>query len=137
MGTARGGGAVGVNQARDTDLMSKIDNMMFGARTAGAGALGQIGQAQSGVGLGQSGQGIQAGGLASSTAADLGRQALYGREQSDEMHRQAVGDYAKAFGSVIGGFPWDKWGKALGGLFGIGGGGGGASSTGISGGEYS
>src|SRR4029077_363328 len=27
LGTARGGGASGVNQTRDTDLMSKVDNM--------------------------------------------------------------------------------------------------------------
>ena len=59
MGTARGGGAVGVNQQRDTDLMSKIDNMLFGARTSGAQGEAGVGQAESGVGLGQTGQGLQ------------------------------------------------------------------------------
>jgi hypothetical protein len=103
MGTARGGGAVGVNQQRDTGLMSQIDNMLFGARTAGAQGEAGVGQAQAGVGLGQTGQGIQSAGLASGTASDMGKQSLYSRQVSDEMHRQAVGDYAKAFGSLMGG----------------------------------
>jgi len=120
MGTARGGGAVGVNQQRDTDLMSKIDNMLFGARTAGATGEAQVGQAQAGVGLGETGQGIQAGGLAANTANEITRNSLYSRGLSDELHRQAVGDYAKAFGSVIGGTPWGSIGK----FFGLGGGGG-------------
>jgi len=103
MGTARGGGAVGVNQQRDTNLMSQIDNMLFGARTAGAQGLAGVGQAQAGVGLGETGQGIQAGGLATGAASDLGKQALYSRELSDAMHREAVGDYSNAFGSLMGG----------------------------------
>ena len=114
MGTARGGGAVGVNQQRDTNLMSQIDNMLFGARTAGAQGEAGVGQAEAGVGLGQSGQGIQAGSLASGTAEAMGRQNLYSRQVSDQMHRQAVDDYSKAFGSLMG---------ALGGIFGGGGGG--------------
>jgi len=103
MGTARGGGVAGVNQTRDTDLMSKIDNMLFGARTAGAQGEAGVGQAEAGVGLGQTGQGIQAGGLATGAASDLGRQALYSRGLSNELHRQAVGDYSNAFGSLMGG----------------------------------
>jgi hypothetical protein len=116
MGTARGGGAVGVNQQRDTDLMGKIDNMLFGAQGAGAQALAGVGQAQAGVGLGQSGQGIQAGGLAEGAASDLGKQALYSRQVSDEMHRKAVGDFANAFGSVMG-LPFGDIGKAFKGMF--------------------
>jgi len=120
MGTARGGGATGFNQQRDTSLMSQIDNMLFGARTAGAQGEAGVGQAQAGVGLGETGQGIQGGALAAGAANDLGRQALQSRVISNEMHRQAVGDYANAFGSVIGGlFP-----GGFGGLFGGGGGGG-------------
>jgi hypothetical protein len=105
-GTARGGGTAGFNQQRDTNLMAQIDNMLFGARTAGAQGLAGVGQAESGVGLGETGQGIQAGHLASGTAGELGQQALYSRQVSNAMHRQAVGDYANAFGSVMGGlFP--------------------------------
>lgn len=119
MGTARGGGAVGVNQQRDTNLMAQIDNLLFGARTAGAQGETGVGQAQAGVGLGQTGQGIEAGRLATGAASELGREALSSRGLSDELHRQAVGDYAKAFGSVMG-LPWDKW-------LGFGGGGGGGT----------
>jgi hypothetical protein len=97
--------------------MAKIDNMLFGARTAGAQGEAGVGQAEAGVGLGQTGQGIQAGGLATGAASDIGKQSLYSRQVSDEMHRQAVGDYAKAFGTVMG-LPWDRW-------LGIGGGNGG------------
>jgi len=103
MGTARGGGAVGVNQQRDTNLMSQIDNMLFGARTAGAQGEAGVGQAEAGVGLGQTGQGIQAGGLATGAASDIGKQSLYSRQVSDAMHRQAVGDYSNAFSSLMGG----------------------------------
>jgi len=109
MGTARGGGAVGVNQTRDTDLMSKIDNMLFGARTAGAQGEAGVGQAQAGVGLGETGQGIQAGGLAANTANEMTRNSLYSRGLSNELHRQAVGDYSNAFGSLMGG----KFGEDL------------------------
>jgi hypothetical protein len=103
MGTARGGGAVGVNQQRDTDLMSKIDNMLFGARTAGAQGEAGVGQAESSVGLGETGQGIQAGGLASSTAGDLGKLALYSRGQSEQIHRQHVKDLSDSFEKLLAG----------------------------------
>jgi hypothetical protein len=125
MGTARGGGAIGVNQARDTDLMGKIDNMLFGARTAGAQGEAGVGQAQAGIGLGETGQGLQGAGLASGTASELGREALASRGLSNEMHRQAVGDYSNAFGSLIGGLFPHGFGS-LGKLFG----GGGDSGTG-------
>jgi len=103
MGTARGGGAVGVNQTRDTDLMSKIDNMLFGARTAGAQGEAQVGQAQAGVGLGETGQGIQSAGLASSTAGDLGKLALYSRGQSEEIHQKHVNQLSDAFDRILAG----------------------------------
>ena len=91
MGTARGGGAVGVNQQRDSDLMAKVDNMLFGARTAGAEGLAGVGGTEAGVGLGQTGQGLQAGNLASGTAQELGREALASRGQSYDIHKQSTG----------------------------------------------
>jgi hypothetical protein len=95
--------------------MAKIDNMLFGARTAGAQGEAGVGQAQAGIGLGETGQGLQGAGLAEGAASDLGRQALYSREVSDQLHRQAVGDYTKAFGSIIGGVPWGNiWGSLFG-----------------------
>jgi hypothetical protein len=115
IGTARGGGAVGVNQQRDTGLMSQIDNMLFGARTAGAQGEAGVGQAQAGVGLNQTGQGIESAGLASKTAGTMGEQDLYSRQVSDKMHRQAVSDYANAFGSVIGGLFPGGFGGLMGG----------------------
>ena len=107
MGTARGGGAVGFNQQRDSDLMAKVDNMLFGARGAGAAGEAGVGQAESGVGLGQTGQGIQSAGLASGTAQALGRQALAGRQQSNEIHRQAVNDITSAVEDIFSGFVLD------------------------------
>jgi len=112
MGTARGGGAVGVNQQRDTDLMSKIDNMLFGARTAGAQGLAGVGQAQAGVGLGETGQGIQAGTLANRAAEGITDESRLSRMDSNAIHRQAVGDYSKAFQSLMTG----SLGKALSGF---------------------
>jgi hypothetical protein len=94
MGTARGGGAVGVNQQRDTNLMAQIDNMLFGARTAGAQGEAGVGQAEAGVGLGETGQGIQAGGLASGTAGEMGKQNLYSRELSEQIHQKHVNQIA-------------------------------------------
>ena len=103
MGAARGGGAAGVNQQRDTDLMSKIDNMLFGARTAGAQGLAGVGQAEAGVGLGETGQGIQSAGLASSTAGDLGKLALYSRGQSEDIHQKHVNQLSDAFDRILAG----------------------------------
>lgn len=102
-GTARGGGAAGVNQQRDTDLMSYIDNLMFGARAGGAQGLAGVGQAESGVGLGETGQGIQAGSLASSSAGELGREALYSRGQSEQIHQKHVDQLAQSFEDLLSG----------------------------------
>jgi hypothetical protein len=102
-GTGRGGGVAGVNQQRDTDLMAKIDNMLFGARTAGAGGLAKVGEAESGVGLGETGQGIQAGSLASSSAGELGREALYSRGQSEQIHQKHVDQLAQSFEDLLSG----------------------------------
>lgn len=90
MGTARGGGAIGVNQQRDTDLMAKIDNMLFGARTAGAEGEAGVGQAEAGVGLGQTGQGLEGAGLATGAASDLAKQSLYSRGLSEDIHQKHV-----------------------------------------------
>jgi hypothetical protein len=107
MGTARGGGAIGVNQARDTDLMAKIDNMLFGAQGAGAAGEAKVGEAESGVGLGQTGQAIQGGAAAGRTAGELGQQALYSRGQSNQIHRQAVGDITSAVEDLFSSFGMD------------------------------
>jgi hypothetical protein len=87
MGTARGGGAAGVNQQRDTDLMSKIDNMLFGARTAGATGEAEVGQAESGVGLGETGQAIQAGGLANRAGESIADESRMSRPTSYGIHQ--------------------------------------------------
>src|SRR5208282_3437568 len=42
-GTARGGGVNATNQTRSTDLMSKVDNLLFGVAPKAAGALGAMG----------------------------------------------------------------------------------------------
>jgi hypothetical protein len=90
MGTARGGGTSGLNQQRDTQLMSQIDNMLFGAQAGGAEGLAKVGEAESGVGLGETGQGIQAGAVAGRTAGELGQQALQSRGLSEQIHQQHV-----------------------------------------------
>ena len=109
MGTARGGGTAGVNQQADTNRLATIDNMLFGAQTGAAGELANIGRTEAGIGLGETGQGLSAENLAGNTATNAAELALESRPLSDEMHRQAVGDYAQAFGSIAGGLPWGQW----------------------------
>jgi hypothetical protein len=104
MGTARGGGAIGVNQARDTDLMAKVDNMLFGARTAGAEGEAKVGEAESGIGLGQTGQAIQGGAVAGRTAGELGQQALESRGQSEQIHQKHVNQLSQSFEDLLSGF---------------------------------
>lgn len=102
-GTARGGGAIGVNQQRDSDLMAKIDNMLFGARTAGATGEAKVGEAESGVGLGETGQAIQAGHLAAGTAGELGRESLESRGQSEKIHQEHVNQLSQSFEDLLSG----------------------------------
>jgi hypothetical protein len=94
LGTARGGGTAGINQQRESDLTAKIDNMLFGARTAGASGLAGVGGTEAGVGLGETGQGIQAGGLASATANNITRDSLASRGQSYDIHKATSGAIA-------------------------------------------
>jgi hypothetical protein len=49
-GTARGGGTAPANQTRDTDIIGKIQNALFSARSGAAGELAKVGGAEANVG---------------------------------------------------------------------------------------
>jgi hypothetical protein len=89
MGTARGGGTAVANNARDTDTMAKVDNLLFGARPAAAketasiaGEEGQLATAKAGLGI--SGEALGAGLVsgASSAAGTLTSDSIGSRETS-------------------------------------------------------
>lgn len=118
LGTARGGGTAGTNQQMDTNRLAQIDNMLFGAQTGAAGELANVGRTEAGVGLGETGQGLQATGLAGNIAGTGAELAMKSRSLSDELHRQAVTDYSKAFQSLMGG-SMGNWLNNLGNKIGI------------------
>jgi predicted Zn-dependent protease len=101
LGTARGGGAAGVNQDARSRRMAAIDNMLFGAQTGAAKEVGDIGRTEAGVGLGETGQGIGAVSGAGDLAAKAGEESLASRKLSDEMHRQATGDISKGITGTL------------------------------------
>ena len=137
LGTARGGGAAGVNQQAQNQRMAQIDNMLFGAQTGAAKEVGDIGRTEAGVGLSQTGQGLGFENLAENTAATQGEQAIQSRKLSEDIHQQHVKALSKSFENLLSGILPTSWLDKLSG-FGMGGGStggtGGGGSTGGTGG---
>lgn len=50
-GTARGGGLAAPMQQQQSDMMTQVNNMLFGARSQAPGQISQIGQTQANIGL--------------------------------------------------------------------------------------
>jgi X-X-X-Leu-X-X-Gly heptad repeat protein len=104
LGTARGGGAAGVNQDAKARRMAQIDNMLFGAQTGAAKELGDIGRTEVGTGLGETGQGIGAVAGAGGLASKAGEMATGSRELSDKLHQQSVQQLSNSFEDLLSGF---------------------------------
>jgi len=102
-GTARGGGVAGVNQARDAAAQAAIDQGLMQVRPAAAGELAQVGQAQGGLGLGETEAGLRGENLAASVSSNLASNAIASRESSNQIHRQAVSDISKGIEDTISG----------------------------------
>jgi hypothetical protein len=92
MGTARGGGTAEAGQQRDTDLMAKVDNLLFGARPAAAGQVADIGRTEAGVGLSETGQATNLLGLGANTAEAFTGNAAGSRKTSYDINRQTQQD---------------------------------------------
>ena len=86
-GTARGGGTAGVNQQRSTDLMAKVDNLLFGVAPEAAGALGAMGTNTLNTG--------------EATAANLSGQAASSRQTSFAINRQTQQDVVAAIEAAM------------------------------------
>jgi hypothetical protein len=102
-GTARGGGVAGVNQQRDADAQAQIDQALFNVRPKAAGELAQVGSAEGQLGLGETGEGLKAAGLAEDAATNLGALASKNRAQSEKIHRDAVSDITSGIESTLAG----------------------------------
>lgn len=101
MGTARGGGTASGNQQRDTELMSKVDNLLFGVRPAAAGQVADIGKTEAGVGLQETGQATNMLGLGANTAEAFTSNAAGSRKTSFDINRQTQQDVVQAIGAAL------------------------------------
>lgn len=93
-GTARGGGVAGVNQTRDEDVMGKIDQMLFGARSGAAGEEGKIGAGETTAGIEDTFAGERSG-------AALGELASKNRMESQKLHDQAFSNAVSGVGDIL------------------------------------
>lgn len=113
-GTARGGGAAGVNQQRDAATQAQIDQALFNVRPKAAGELAQVGQAEGSLGLGETEAGLKSADLAETAAMNLGTLANKNRSQSQDIHTQAVNDITTGIENTLAGI-MDAFGKGGGG----------------------
>jgi hypothetical protein len=98
-GTARGGGVAGVQQQQKETTLAKIQNMLFGARTAGAEGSLQAARTQAGIGGTEAGIGTNLIGSAGTAASNLGELAGSSRQtslQQDNAAGAAAGQLAMA-----------------------------------------
>jgi len=102
-GTARGGGTAAVNQQRDANAQAQIDEAMFNVRPKAAGELAQVGQAEGALGLGETGEGLKAAGLAEVAGTDLGELAHKNRQQSYDIHKDKVATISKGIEDALAG----------------------------------
>jgi hypothetical protein len=102
-GTARGGGTAGVNQARDAATQGKIDEALFGLRPAAAGELAKVGSAEGQLGLGETGAGLEAAGLAEKAGAEAAEEARLEQGQDVKQHQQAVDTLSNGIMSTLAG----------------------------------
>jgi hypothetical protein len=94
-GTARGGGTAGFNQTRNEDMMGKIDQMLFGARTGAAGEEAKIG-------AGETTAGIEDTFAADKSASQLGEMATKSRDLSSKLHQNAVDNITGGITDILG-----------------------------------
>lgn len=87
-GTQRGGGTNAANQQLDTQVQSTIDNARFAAMPAAAQQVGQLGQAESNVGLNQIQEGLRALGLSEAATAEIVDSAIRSRPISAVLNKQ-------------------------------------------------
>ena len=102
-GTARGGGATSVNQTRDSAAQAEIDKALFGVRPQAAGELAKVGSAEGALGLGETGEGLKAAGLATEAATNIADESRKSRVDSNDIHRQAVSDISGGIESTLAG----------------------------------
>jgi hypothetical protein len=107
-GTARGGGTGAGGQTATTDLMSKVDNLLFGVRPqaakeeAAVGAEeGRLGGMESEIGLQQVQAALSAMGLSGNAAAALTSLAGSSRKTSYDINRQTQQDVVSAIGQLL------------------------------------
>src|SRR5882724_4012247 len=102
-GTARGGGTAPINQTREEAKMAQIDNMLFGARTTAAGQVADIGRTEAGVGLGETGQGLQGLNVGTEAAGTSGALSLKSRALSEDIHQSHVKQLSQSFEDLLSG----------------------------------
>jgi hypothetical protein len=103
-GTARGGGVAGVNQQRQSDVMAKVDQLLFGAQTGAASEVGKLGTATAGIGLGETGAAISAGGVATDASTAALNAAIKSRQQSFEQRQQTIDQAANSVDNLLSAF---------------------------------
>jgi hypothetical protein len=101
MGTARGGGTGAGGQERDTELMAKVDNLLFGVRPAAAGQVADVSGKEAGIGLGQSGQAENLLGLGETAAQEFTANAAGSRKTSFDINRQTQQDVTNAISAAL------------------------------------
>lgn len=97
MGTARGGGVSASNQQIDDKTRATVDNALFGVRSAAAGDLAKVGQAETQAGALDLTAGLQAGGTAEYAASDAGRLATEAKKQDAATNQALGGSIANIF----------------------------------------
>lgn len=100
-GTARGGGVNAVNQQRDTDTMSKVDNALFGARPQAATQVASVGNSLARTGLGEQSIGMDALHTASSTGANITDLARMSRNDSYKINQDMVAKASTAIENAL------------------------------------
>lgn len=102
MGTARGGGTAGANQTAQDKSMATIDNYLFGARPAAAGQVADIGGKIANVGLGETSAALGFGNLAEDSAANLTKDAIGSRMDSQTINQDMVNQVTSTISDVLG-----------------------------------
>jgi len=89
-GTARGGGVNEVSQRRESDLMARVDNLLFGVAPAAARETGAVGSDVLGKGI--------------TTAGTLSGQASGARASDYAINQDTVGKVTGAISGLLAGF---------------------------------
>jgi hypothetical protein len=103
-GTARGGGVAATNQTRDSDMMSKVDNLLFGARPAAAAGEAQVGGDIAKIGTAETSDALQALNISANAGQNITADATNSRALSAELNAQAVASVTNGIQGALSAF---------------------------------